>query len=77
MLKALSAGKRMEFYQRQIGKKLDVVIVSKHEDDWGHFRGMSDNYVPVHVTGHTMQYREIYPVTVTSVNEGKVYATHT
>jgi threonylcarbamoyladenosine tRNA methylthiotransferase MtaB len=72
----ISARRRKSFYESHIGKKLACVIVSK-EQEKGIFKGMSDNYIPVNLTGDEFKYREVYNVNIAYVNKVKVYATHT
>lgn len=64
----ISARKRDAFYKSRIGERLDVIIVSKKPDDEGMVQGISDNYVPIVLSGGQFEYRGIYNVEVCSVN---------
>lgn len=58
-LKALSLKKRREFYKSQIGKKLEVVVISKKPSNDGFIKGVSHNYIPVYIKNEKAKYREI------------------
>jgi len=77
ILKRISAAKRMAFYKNQCGKRHDVVIVSSRPNENGCFKGISDNYVPVLISGKELRYREKYPVQIIKVKEGNVYGSYT
>lgn len=68
----ISKAKRNAFYERHIGETLDAVIVSKKRDASGTSKGVTDNYIPVHVTGSKHTYREISHVGITHVDQGRV-----
>jgi len=59
-LREISKDKLYDFYKSQIGKKLDVIIVSKKADENGFIKGVSDNYLNLRLKNTGVQYREIY-----------------
>ncbi|MEA3280120.1 MAG: tRNA (N(6)-L-threonylcarbamoyladenosine(37)-C(2))-methylthiotransferase MtaB [Thermodesulfobacteriota bacterium] len=50
-MRELGTNKKMEFYKRLIGKKVEVLIEGAQSNYTGHLKGMTSNYVPVFVRG--------------------------
>jgi threonylcarbamoyladenosine tRNA methylthiotransferase MtaB len=43
--------KKMEFYKKLIGKKVQLLIEGTRSRSTGHLKGITSNYVPVFVSG--------------------------
>lgn len=69
----ISATKRAAFYESQIGKRLDVIIVSKEPDNKGLVKGISDNYLPVMIRSKDLQYRGRYEAVISRAGTERVY----
>jgi len=62
----LGKKKKHEFYSKFIGKRVDVLVEGKQKD--GHFRGFTDNYLPVRIEGNGCNKGEIVHVIITKEN---------
>ena len=51
MLRTLGRAKRKSFYQRHIGKAVDILIEGTRDKATGHLKGLTSNYIPVLVEG--------------------------
>ena len=72
-MRRLGNKKKEEFYTGFHGKVLSVLIESKREKGTGFLKGFSQNYIPVLVeTGDNNINKEI-PITVTEVQDGRVF----
>lgn len=75
ILRSLGDRKREEFYRRFLGKKFSILVESKRDVRTSCIKGFSRNYIPVLVdAGDDMVNKEVL-VTVTRVQEGKVFGT--
>ncbi|RZB35043.1 MAG: threonylcarbamoyladenosine tRNA methylthiotransferase MtaB [Desulfobacteraceae bacterium Eth-SRB1] len=50
-MRELGTNKKMEFYKKLIGGKVEVLIEGARSKTTGHLKGMTSNYVPVFVRG--------------------------
>jgi threonylcarbamoyladenosine tRNA methylthiotransferase MtaB len=48
-MRELGNTKKRNFYNKFIGKKVEVLIEGKREGLSGYFKGITSNYIPVHV----------------------------
>lgn len=67
----LGKTKRKEYYSSFIGKILEVI--PENEKESGHFRGFSDNYIPVLIKGKNIQPGELLRVKITDLDGFSVY----
>lgn len=58
-MKAVSLEKRRAFFDSQLGRDLEIVVVSKRPNKDGLIKGISHNYIPVYVKDAKAKYREI------------------
>ena len=50
-MRELGNNKKMEFYKKLIGEKVEVLIEGAQSNSTGHLKGTTSNYVPVFVRG--------------------------
>ncbi len=67
-LAELSRAKRMAFYQRDVGRTVDVLFETR--DETGHWTGLTGNYVRVGVSADSDLANRIEPVTVEGTMDG-------
>ena len=68
ILRILSDKKRNEFYNKMIGKELDVLF--ENENHNGVMKGFSSNYIRVSHSYNNHLVNNIYPVKITRINDG-------
>jgi len=44
--------KKKEFYKKNIGKKVEVLIEAKRDKATGFLKGMTSNYLPIFLSGN-------------------------
>ena len=60
--------KKKEFYKKNIGKKVEVLIEGKRDKTTGFLKGMSSNYLPIFLSGNDDLKNKIIAVTIEKIN---------
>ena len=68
-MRLLGAEKKKHFYENFIGKRLEVVVEKRCNQDPGLLKTMSSNYIPVFIDGPDEVKNTIQSVTVTRISE--------
>ncbi len=50
-MRSLGNVKKKDFYKKFTGKKVEILIEGKRDGYTGSLKGMTSNYIPVHVKG--------------------------
>jgi threonylcarbamoyladenosine tRNA methylthiotransferase MtaB len=50
-MRSLGHAKKKAFYKKFTGKSLEILIQDKRDRSTGLLKGVSSNYIPIHVTG--------------------------
>jgi threonylcarbamoyladenosine tRNA methylthiotransferase MtaB len=73
ILRCLGSRKREEFYRRFLGKRLSILVESKKDVGTKYLKGFSRNYIPVLIDVGDDVVNEEIPVTITKIQDGKVF----
>ncbi|MBI4620601.1 MAG: tRNA (N(6)-L-threonylcarbamoyladenosine(37)-C(2))-methylthiotransferase MtaB [Desulfobacterales bacterium] len=73
ILRSLGSRKREEFYRRFLGRRLSVLIESKRDVGTKYLKGFSRNYIPVLIDVGEDVVNEEISVTITKIQDGKVF----
>jgi threonylcarbamoyladenosine tRNA methylthiotransferase MtaB len=66
-MRSLGLEKKKEFYKKFTGKPVEVLIEDKRDKSTGLLKGISSNYIPVHVTGEDILKNTLAHVRIESV----------
>ena len=69
-MRRLGADKRHDFYRRQIGKTVNVLVESARDTATGFLKGFTDNYVPVRIDGPDALANTFQQVRIDEVTDG-------
>lgn len=67
--------KKKEFYKKNIGKKVDVLIEEKRDKATGFLKGMSSNYLPIFLSGNDDLKNTIVDVKIKKINNNSLFGT--
>jgi threonylcarbamoyladenosine tRNA methylthiotransferase MtaB len=67
-MRRLGADKRRAFYQRHVGQRIRVLIEGTRDRIDGSLKGLSDNYLPVHLDGPDEWYNSFQKVTIQRIS---------
>jgi threonylcarbamoyladenosine tRNA methylthiotransferase MtaB len=76
MLKEIDKRKRLAFYERHLGRILNVVPEKKVYEG-GYVRGFSENYIPVFIPSEDGIINRLFEVKVREIKGGKVFGERT
>lgn len=66
-MRRLGGQKRRTFYQRHVGRTIEILVETTRDRSTGWLRGLTDNYVPVRVDGPDGLCNTLHPVEVVRV----------
>jgi len=77
-MRALGRLKKKEFYKKFTGKPAEILIEDNRDKSTGLLKGISSNYIPIHVTGedilkNTLVHVEIDSITIDNTVFGSLY----
>jgi threonylcarbamoyladenosine tRNA methylthiotransferase MtaB len=67
-MRRLGVAKRLAFYKRYVGRRITVLVEGTRERGHGHLKGLSDNYLPVHIDGPDSLFNTFRQVTLRHVS---------
>jgi threonylcarbamoyladenosine tRNA methylthiotransferase MtaB len=73
VVRELGETKRRLFYERAIGSTMEILVEGKRDRTTGCLRGLSGNYVPVHIEGPDSLFNQLVMVKATRVKQGRVF----
>ena len=74
-MRALGHRKKMDFYKKFTGKPVEILIEDKRDRSTGLLKGITSNYIPVHVNGDDHLKNTLVPVKIDKIKNGKVLGT--
>ncbi|MDL1964256.1 MAG: MiaB/RimO family radical SAM methylthiotransferase, partial [Deltaproteobacteria bacterium] len=60
--------KKKEFYKKNIGKRVEIIIEGKRDNKTGFLKGMSSNYLPIFLSGNDDLKKKIIAVKIEKIN---------
>lgn len=73
ILREIATEKHDSFLTSLIGKTVEVLVEKQREKSTGQLKGLSTNYIPIHISGPDSYQNRLIPVTITDVREGTVF----
>ena len=73
VVRQIGQAKRSAFYEKALGSTLEVLIEGTRDRTTGHLRGLSQNYIPVHIEGPDRLFHQLVIVRPTKVECGRVF----
>jgi threonylcarbamoyladenosine tRNA methylthiotransferase MtaB len=70
-MRGLGQAKKTEFYKKFTGKSLEVLIEDKRDRFTGLLKGITSNYIPVHITGDDHLKNTLVYVRINTVKSDK------
>ena len=74
-MRELGKAKRLVFYKRFIGKRLEVLVESTRHTSSGLLKGLSSNYIPVLIDADDDQKNKIRSVRVEKLTDNALIGT--
>jgi threonylcarbamoyladenosine tRNA methylthiotransferase MtaB len=72
VMREIGQTKRMSFYEKALGSTMEVLIEGKRDTQTGLLRGLTENYIPVHVEGPNGLFNQLAAVKLTKIEQNKV-----
>lgn len=68
-MRRLGNEKKYDFYKKFIGKTVEVLIEGKRDKSTGQLKGITSNYIPVHVVGEDDIFNTLVQVNIEKINK--------
>jgi threonylcarbamoyladenosine tRNA methylthiotransferase MtaB len=68
-MRRLGNEKKYAFYKKFMGKTVEVLIEGKRDKATGSLKGITSNYIPVHLTGKDDLFNTLVQVTIEKINK--------
>jgi threonylcarbamoyladenosine tRNA methylthiotransferase MtaB len=72
-LRELGQAKRQAFHVKAVGSTMEILIEGKRDRTTGYLKGLSSNYIPVHIDGSDSLFNQLVMVKATKAEHGKIF----